>query len=196
MSKSNDLMNLKLLKFYEKDTNLKIFLNFITKEQTATTKVGNSNSNSTALRTLDWFATNYTKYKRVNINGIDIQSDYRQRLKAYQKEFFDPFRRKTRIILSWKLDPGYIFSWRIVNDGDKLFPGIENNSIVTTIGQLNFFKWVIERDILKFIQNNMESIQESQNKFSKSKRKNQTKGTIIKNGSVAHKTLAKIIVEF
>lgn len=180
----------KLLKFFSKDDNLGTFLNFIKRGEQISSKKGN-----TALRTLDWFATNYTKYKRVNIDGIDIQSDYRQQLKAYQKEFFDPFRRKTRILLSWEPDEKTRnFEWRFI-DNEKDVNESET-CIVTTIGQLNFFKWAIDRNILNFIKDNTESIQDSQNKFSKSKRKNQSKGTIIKNGSISHQTVMKVVVDF
>ena len=180
MSKQDVLMKT-IVKFYSKNEHFDIFLPYIRKKS------------DTALRTLDWFATNYTKYKKVSINGIDIQSDYRQQLKAYQKEYFDPFRRKTRILLSWKnVNNKREFTWKEINKKVNE----TDQSIITTIGQLNFFKWAIKRNILNFIDEHSEDIHESQVKFSKNKRKNQSKGTIIKSGAVSHQTVAKFVVDF
>jgi len=182
MSKQDILMK-SILKFYENEDNFSTFLQFVQKKS------------DTALRTLDWFATNYTKYRKVNINGIDIQSDYRQQLKAYQKEYFDPFKRKTRIQITWKyIDSKREFKWKKIENLKKIKE--TKHSIITTIGQLNFFKWAIQRNILNFILDNSDDIQKSQNKFSKNKRQNKTKGTIIKPNTVVHKTVQRIVIDF
>ena len=56
--------------------------------------------------------------------------DYKLKLKAYSKRRFDPFCRWDRITIPYKGD----------------------NSIQTTIGQLNFFKWALENDVIKYIE--------------------------------------------
>jgi hypothetical protein len=75
--------------------------------------------------------TNYTKNNRLLIpfNGalIDVHDDYHRHLAVYNKKLFDPFARRQRL----RLAPPH--------------------SVVTTIGQLNFMKWFIEREIDRII---------------------------------------------
>lgn len=193
MSKAKDIM-LDNIKFYSKQNRLEKFLTFIQKK-------------NSALRTLNWFATNHTKIVDVNINGKNIRLDYLQQLKAYQKEFFDPFRRNKRILLSWEfnsVNEPINFKWKYtdkefcnesvnndVNSNDETKPVTQ---IVTTIAQLNFFKWAIDRGVLEYIKDNMESIKETQSSFSK--RKGTTKGTIVKRVPISNQTVQKVIIEF
>lgn len=95
-----------------------------------------------SLRLLDWFVTNYSKTNPIIINNINIYLNYKSQLKAFSKKQFDPFCRRERIV--------YYYS----ND----------ESILTTVGQLNFFKWLFEYDILNYIQKNFDSIESSMNK--------------------------------
>lgn len=67
----------------------------------------------------------YNKYKKVN-----IYLDYRAQLKSYTKFKFDSFRRHDRITF--------------IIDKNK---GI---NIETTIGQLNFFRWAFNNNILDY----------------------------------------------
>jgi hypothetical protein len=95
-----------------------------------------------SLRLLDWFVTNYSKTNPIIINNINIYLNYKSQLKAFSKKQFDPFCRRERII--------YYYS----ND----------ESILTTVGQLNFFKWLFEYDILNYIQKHFDLIESSMNK--------------------------------
>lgn len=98
-----------------------------------------------SLRIVDWFVTNYAKQ---NYTIIPTQKDgrfkvylsYKQKLKAYSKKRFDPFCRWDRITLPY---------------GDDT----ENTAIETTIGQLNFFKWALENDIISYIEEHCKSIE-------------------------------------
>ena len=98
-----------------------------------------------SLRIIDWFVTNYAKqqytvYSLSNGQRFKVYNVYKLKLKAYSKKRFDPFCR-------WqKIDFPY---------GSKF--------VVTTIGQLNFFKWVIENEILTYILENYKSIEEDMN---------------------------------
>ena len=56
---------------------------------------------------------------------------YKSQLSGFQKKFFDPFCRRSRI--------NFYFNDDI------------DNPIVTTVGQLNFFKWAIENHIISFL---------------------------------------------
>jgi hypothetical protein len=99
-----------------------------------------------SLRVLDWFVTNYCKTHNIILNDknqyYNIYLDYKSQLKAFSKKQFDPFCRRERIIYYY----------------DK------SNYITTTVGQLNFFKWAIENNILDYVNNNLKIIEDSMNK--------------------------------
>jgi hypothetical protein len=110
----------------------------------------NSNSNI-SIRLIDYFVTKYSKKNKIiyNINNetaFNIHQSYKQQLKTYQKKNFDPFARGLRI-------PYFI--------GDVW--------IITTIGQLNFFKWFISKNILDYIIINKNIIEQDMNKNKKFK---------------------------
>ena len=98
-----------------------------------------------SLRLIDWFVTNYSKKKNIiiskekngNITHFNVYLSYRAQLKAYSKQLFDPFRRRDRITFRYD----------------------QHNSIDTTIGQLNMFRWIIQNDILDYIQKNINDIE-------------------------------------
>ena len=104
-----------------------------------------------SLRLIDWFITNYCKNIKENKdkNISAIYQNYRAQLKAYKKVKFDPFRRRQRITFFY-------------NDNDFLN---------TTIGQLNFFKWAIENNILEYISTRLEELEELMNIFQKKLKK-------------------------
>lgn len=98
-----------------------------------------------SLRVLDWFAAKYSKKRnKVNIPGdgteeFDVRISYDAQLRTYRKKYFDPFRRRNK------------FYYKYDKDDPK-------KKIKTTIGQLNFFKWVIDKKILEYIKNNLDDI--------------------------------------
>ena len=137
-STQNDLIMKQLLNFYKDSSRLERMLGIINGES------------QISLRIVDWFATNYSKkyYTVYDLKGKDglerrfkVYNDYKLKLKAYQKKRFDPFCRWERIIIPYK----------------------NETSIQTTIGQLNFFKWAIENQILDYIENNFEAIEKDMN---------------------------------
>lgn len=139
----NDLLLNNLMQFYKKDNNLQKMLEIINGES------------SISLRIVDWFATNYAKqkftlYQLENGNRFKVYNDYKLKLKAYSKKRFDPFCRWERITIPY---------------GD-------NTRIQTTLGQLNFFKWALENDVIKYIEENYTDIEnDMNNRNSTTKRK-------------------------
>ncbi len=109
-----------------------------------------------SLRLLDWLVTNYAKkyniiYPLVNSNEtiyFNIYLDYKNQLKAYSKKFFDPFCRQKRLIINTNT-----FKWREYTDEN-----ISEQEIVTTVGQLNFFRWFIDNKILEYALTNIRFI--------------------------------------
>jgi len=132
----NDLLLKNLKNFYENKDNLHKMINIINGES------------KISLRIVDWFVTNYAKkyFTVYEVSCEDtyrfkVYNDYKLKLKAYSKKRFDPFCRWERIS----------------------FPYDEKSYIETTIGQLNFFKWCLENDIINYIEENYGLIENDMN---------------------------------
>ena len=140
----NSLLLNNLLQFYQKDNYLELMLSII------------NGVSPISLRIVDWFATNYSKqyyvtYSTKHDKRFKVYNDYKLKLRAYSKKRFDPFCRWDRISIPYK----------------------NNQYIQTTIGQLNFFKWALENDVIEYIKNHYREIeQDMNNRNSTSKRKN------------------------
>ena len=130
----NDLLLNKLMQFYHKDNNFEQMLEII------------NGQSKISLRIVDWFATNYSKkyytvYSIPSESRFKVYNDYKLKLKAYSKKRFDPFCRWERITIPFKND----------------------TFIQTTIGQLNFFKWALENEVITYITENYEAIDKDMN---------------------------------
>lgn len=138
----NSLLLNNLLNFYNQNGNLKKMLSIINGES------------KISLRIVDWFATNYAKQNftiySVKNKRFKVYVDYKLKLRAYSKKRFDPFCRWERITIPFEQD----------------------KHIQTTIGQLNFFKWALENNVIEYIEENYDEIENDMNKRnSTSKRK-------------------------
>jgi hypothetical protein len=149
LNTQNDLLMRNLMDFYNKHENINKMMRIINGES------------KISLRIVDWFVTNFAK-KYYTVYELPIKSgsqettrfkvynDYKLKLKAYSKRRFDPFCRWERISIPY--------------DNEK--------HMETTIGQLNFFKWAIENNIMNYIESNYEDIEKDMNhRNSTSKRK-------------------------
>ena len=147
----NTLLLNKLMEWYKDTNNLERILNIINGE------------GHVSLRIIDWFVTNYAKkhytvieLPYMNENNVErirrfkVYIDYKLKLKAYSKKRFDPFCRWERINIPYK----------------------DDTFIQTTIGQLNFFKWAIENDVIKYIENNYITIENDMNNRNSTSKKN------------------------
>ena len=142
----NDLLLTKLLEYYTTIENLEKMLLIITGKSTI------------SLRIIDWFVTNYSKKyftlydiekENQTIHRFKIYEDYKLKLKAYSKRRFDPFCRWERIEIPYK----------------------DGKYIETTLGQLNFFKWALENNVIKYIEENYKEIEQDMNLRNSSSRK-------------------------
>jgi hypothetical protein len=169
----------KLLTFYSNPSNLKVFIEVVVNQGTMI-----------SLRLLDWFSTNYSKNNRIYISNVDIHSNYKNQLKGYKKQYFDPFCRRKRILLKAKncdirgqLNKDFVdLEYKIVDNPDTI--NMENG-ILTTIGQLNFFKWCIDKKILYYIMKNSNDIEKSMSKMN-------NKGST----SQVYKTIKNVTIKF
>lgn len=106
-----------------------------------------------SLRIIDWFVTNFAKHKNTRLcdkktgRHCIVYLDYKAQLKAFSKKQFDPFCRRNRIHFYYST----------------------NDFVETTIGQLNFFRWTLQRGLLTFIEDNLEMIESEMNRFYKRK---------------------------
>ena len=171
----NSLLLNKLSVFYNENNNMEKILPII------------NGQSPLSLRLIDWFVTNYSKKYytviRKNSARFKVYIDYKLKLKAYSKKRFDPFCRWDRITIPYKTD----------------------SLMETTIGQLNFFKWIIENNILEYIKENFNEINNDQNKrnstsknklkTNKKTRKKREELSIFASKSIK-KEKVKIIVEF
>jgi hypothetical protein len=128
--------------FYSKDDNGNKLLNII--------------NGNISIRLVDFFVTNYSKKNRINYQLNDdnnelmfnVHSSYKSQLKAWNKKYFDPFSR-----------------------GDRIPFFLENDCLITTIGQLNFFKWFITFNVLDYVDDKIDKIEQDMNKNKKKIRK-------------------------
>ena len=132
-----DLLMTSLSKFYLDDKNINILIPIV------------NGLSKISLRVLDWFVTNFCKKHNTVIhyqkdgkpNKLIVHLDYKNQLKAYSKKQFDPFCRRERI--------NFIYG--------------KGNELLTTVGQLNFFRWAIEYHVLDYINDNLDIIEADMN---------------------------------
>lgn len=132
-----DLLMVSLTDFYKNKNKLKKMIKII------------HGNHVISLRILDWFVTNYSKKNNIifdlktkdYIQKFNVYLDYKSQLKAYSKKQFDPFCRRERIS----------------------FYDHDNNEIETTVGQLNFFRWAIENNVISYVEDNIDTIESDMN---------------------------------
>jgi hypothetical protein len=122
-----------------------------------------------SLRIIDWFVTNYAKQYGTEYalkkgvgseTGFNVNVSYKCQLTSFGKSKFDPFcRGDSRVCLPYKSDM----------------------QIKTTVGQLNFFKWVLENEILDYIADNYETINNDMQQRGSNSLKHTTTTTNLKN---------------
>ena len=152
----NELLLTNLLEFYKKDDNMERLMQIINGES------------KVSLRIIDWFVTNFAKKNftvysipaknrcstvingEENMERFKVFHHYKLELKAYSKVRFDPFSRRERIMV----------------------PYTNDTCLQTTIGQLNFFKWAIENQVLEYIEKNYDEIETDMNSRNSISKKN------------------------
>jgi len=151
----NDLLLNSLTSFYCKDNHLEQLTQIL------------SNQKKISLRLIDWFTTNYSKkYNVIYIiyrddegkntleeatevySQFNVYNSYKSQLKAYSKKQFDPFCRRERLEFKCKQE--------VIN---------------TTVGQLNFFKWILNNRVMDYIEINIDDIENDMNESLKNIKK-------------------------
>jgi hypothetical protein len=169
------------VEFYSNQRNMFILVNIL------------NGSSIISLRLIEYFVVNYVlknklkfnkaqyntdlKYLVNNLNGkvykkpirkventydniFIVHDNYKSQLKQYNKKNFDPFCRSHRIKFFYDVSSK------------------ENNYFDTTVAQLNFFKWAIANNILDYILDNLNIIEEAMTTYEKKiKQEKRTKKT-------------------
>lgn len=136
LSTKEGLLLKSLMTFFEDKKNVDIMVPIVTE------------SSPVSLRVLDWFITNYSRdhtktiVKDELLLDFDVYNSYKAQLKAFNKKLFDPFCRLH--------GSGKIKKFRFRYGSDRF--------IMTTTGQLNFFKWAIENNIIAYVMRHYDTI--------------------------------------
>lgn len=188
-----------IISFYKNEVNKKILVSTILQKT------------SISLRLLDWLVTNYSKkfdvhyelgrydeeYVASNKN-FNLWKDYKNQLKSFSKRLIDPFCRRQRIYFN-------MINYEIIvidENNDHLYHS-DVNGIITTVGQLNFFRWAIQNKVIDYAFDNLEKIESDMLSSADKKSKNKTAGgaklnkrQLSKNNSCAKSQKIKVIVQF
>jgi len=121
-----------------------------------------------SLRLLDWLVTKHSDKNVVAVkqsqdenDKINVRISYKAQLKSYGKRYFDPCKRYKKFY--------YVFTI----DGNK-------KRYLTTLGQLNFFKWSFEHNVISYVKDNFDDLfaeMLSSNKEDKDKREKAETGS-------------------
>ena len=101
-------------------------------------------TNTMSRRTFEYFVTNYSMKHNIMYDLVEkdvknkfiVHSSYKDQLKAHRKKYFDPFGR-----------------------GDRIPFFSKENCIITTIGQLNFYRWFFSKYIYNYCIEHYKEIQ-------------------------------------
>jgi hypothetical protein len=181
LTSKEELLKSRLLEFYKESENLKVLLPIILQQTTI------------SLRSLDWFVTNYCKKYNISYlltkNGEQKMyfpfKSYKSQLKAYSKKFCDPFCRRERVVFDYRNN-------QIINFDPSIKLG-HKDYIITTVGQLNFFKFAIQDSIIKYAMEHITEIENDMNSTLKNRETEKTKKvneTFVKVSNVKRKELS------
>lgn len=106
-----------------------------------------------SMRLLDWMVTNYAREHKLVFHapqqapapfagiGVNVWQSYRNFLRSYSKRNFDPFCRRTRLMVTFDAD-------------------VDRLTYVTTAAKLNFLRWALDTGVLDYCEANIEAIEQ------------------------------------
>ena len=142
------------------------------------------NKTKISRRFIEWFISVYAMENNVvwvlnDSEYFDVYLDYQAQMDEYTKQRFDPFGRKWR--KKKRKDGTYVQVYHGIH-----FYYSDDEYIVTTVAQLNFFKWFIEKRVLDYLIDNYEELLK-QKELYQLKKKSKRRGS----GTQRSKTKAK-----
>jgi hypothetical protein len=132
-------------------------------------------SSPLSLRVIDWFVTHHARANNIvywiddstpnkeivekfpthggqNLRKFNLYLEYRAQLQSYTKMYFDPFRRYERLTF-------------VLETTDPI------QTIETTVGQLNFFRWALQNKVIDYITNHLADIEDNMSHFQTTSKK-------------------------
>lgn len=148
VSREEALLN-SLLRFYQQDPQHLNILSAVSRQKTII-----------SLREMDYTVTNYSNnnkviYKLKDGTMFNMYLDYKCQLRGYSKKCFDPFCRRQRIFLDFETKTPIFLEEEEIGEYKS-----RKDGIVTTIGQLAFFRWAILNEVIDYCFKNKEKIDE------------------------------------
>jgi len=166
-----------LLEFFGKQDHFSILQEFITSNK--------SRDNKLSIGLLDWFNVNYAPEYNIeyikNEKNILVWQSYNSALSGYSKALFDPFARGSK-------------------RGKTINIANDTVTVVTTLCQLNYFRWAIKNGVIDYVKANVDKIYTDMLERSNRGGKRSTGGRKQKISVSASKTLGvhnvKMLIKF
>jgi hypothetical protein len=140
-----------------------------------------------SLRMIEWFVFVYAMKNSVgwfqNGEYFNVYLDYQNVMERHKKQLFDPMARKWR---KEKRKDGSIV---------KMYHGInffytDKDYVVTSVAQLNFFRWFIGKGILNYMLEHYDTLIVEMNKHNAEKKRMKRLKMIEKNNSITTNTMS------
>jgi hypothetical protein len=128
-----------------------------------------------SMRLIEWFVCVYCMHHTVDWflgnEFFNVYLDYNSMMKDNKKQRFDPFGRKWRKEKrkDTKVNPPREYTVQVYH-GIRFYYS-DTNYVITTVAQLNFFRWFIEKKILDYIIDHRKELIEEMNKYNQDKKK-------------------------
>jgi len=128
-----------------------------------------------SMRLIEWFVCVYCMHHTVDWflgnEFFNVYLDYNAMMKDNKKQRFDPFGRKWRKEKrkDTTVNPPREYTVQVYH-GIRFFY-TDTNYVITTVAQLNFFRWFIEKKILDYMIEHRKELIEEMNRHNQSKKK-------------------------
>jgi hypothetical protein len=149
-SRKDDNLMLKIDAFFSNPENMAKLMPFL-------------HGTNISLRLIEWFVSVYAMENTVDYflghEYFNVYMDYQREMGEHKKQRFDPFGRK----------------WR-KQKGKRVYYGIhfyytDEDYVETTVAQLNFFKWFIEKRVLDYVAEHHDELQSEMLKYTREKKR-------------------------
>lgn len=122
------------------------------------------------LSLIDWLCIGYSKaiqvtYKTTDCEEFNLHHSYSQNLDSYYRAYFDVFCRGYRILIEYEdpecpipiknPDSGEIEWDKRGQVGVRMVQGKKMVYLITSDGQLNFFRWAIQHKVIDYCEQNI-----------------------------------------
>lgn len=126
-----------------------------------------------SIRLIEWFVCNYCMENKVEwyLPGntfFNVYLDYQEMMDDYRKQLFDPNARKWRKEKRKEARTEKEHTVRVYHG--LRFYYTDTEYVITTIAQLNFFRWFIEKGVFDYMNEHYDVLSAAKNEFNKSKK--------------------------